>query len=139
MLKYLIIIILALIIATPCLGQDFFKWRHADDKPYTDDKLVHAFGSQYLCRQIDKAMSLEFSVAATMILGVMWECKDAVMPHEKIGWLGGDGFSTWDVWADFAGCFLYVISDYVLWPDRSVKTNMSLSRNGGKLTLVMEF
>jgi hypothetical protein len=51
--------------------------------------------------------SFRFSMEAVILslwgIGLLWEVKDAVTPHEKYGWWGGEGFSWKDKMANMIG------------------------------------
>ena len=71
------------------------EWRWADDSAkFTMDKeahLVGSFGLYYLFRhkEFNETQSILYSVS----LGILKETSDALLPYEKFGRIGGDGFS----------------------------------------------
>ena len=107
LLKNLLIVI-ALISFAKAQGQEIGKWRWAEDKWYTDDKLTHCLGSAWLCEHFKKRIGWK-AILLTLGLGVLWEVKDGFLPCEQIGWFGGDGFSYRDLTADVAGIILNVV------------------------------
>ena len=81
------------------------KWRWAEDtlQP-TEDKQVHAvgsFGLYYLFTS--KGMTKGNAVNTVVWLGLFKEYLDALVPWEKYGNWGGDGWSNADLVANFAG------------------------------------
>lgn len=73
------------------------------DKWLALDKVLHLVTSAalfILCLLFFKVWD---AVLVTLALGVLWEVKDAIMPYEKYGWWGGDGFSIKDIIFDVAG------------------------------------
>ena len=90
---------------------DWDGWRWADDKWLGQDKRMHFVGgmvAMVLC-------ALVFGVTgrALAIASLSWwafEIKDAIIPWEKYGRWGGDGFSYKDALASTAGaCFTYLL------------------------------
>ena len=89
------------------LAQDRFATRAGFIIPY--DKLEHLLCWFLLCVSFLLA-GLPRSLAAgvALVAGILWELKDAVMPWERYGFWGGDGFSWRDLVADAAGIALAV-------------------------------
>jgi VanZ family protein len=90
-----------------------WQWRWAHDRwlskggtilPY--DKLEH-FLIYFLAGFL---LSFKFAAEIVIILlfaiGLLWEIKDALMPYEKYGWWGGEGFSWKDLIANIIGIAL---------------------------------
>ena len=81
------------------------EWRWADDtSEFTMDKeahLVGSFGLYYLFRhkEFNETQSILYSVS----LGILKETSDALLPYEKYGRIGGDGFSKYDLYYNIAG------------------------------------
>lgn len=48
------------------------------------------------------------------LLGILWEVKDALLPYEKVGFWGGDGFSFKDLAADAVGCCIGLLIILIL-------------------------
>ncbi|MGH7595552.1 MAG: hypothetical protein ACREOI_04330 [bacterium] len=90
-----------------------WQWRWAQDRwlskggtilPY--DKLEHFlvyFLAAFLlsCKLAEKTV-----IALLFAIGLLWEIKDALMPYEKYGWWGGEGFSWKDLAANIVGIAL---------------------------------
>ena len=81
------------------------KWSSQNGLAFKYDKLDHFVGSMALsaiCEQINAKNGLKMAVAA----GFFWEVKDAIVPWEKYGRWGGEGFSSKDLIADIGGIIL---------------------------------
>ena len=94
------------------------------DSPFTSmnghfikyDKIEHCAGSFLLAHSLT-ACGIDNKKAAILSLsaGFAWELKDAVMPYEKYGAFGGEGFCWRDLTADAVGVFAsYIVNKYVL-------------------------
>ena len=81
------------------------EWRWANDtSEFTMDKeahLVGSFGLYYLFRhkEFNETQSILYSIS----LGLLKETSDALLPYEKYGRMGGDGFSKYDLYYNIAG------------------------------------
>lgn len=84
------------------------KWRTL---PWGQDKFNSKWGSDVISKY-DKLEHFTCYSAATAILddwklplaiGIVWEVKDALIPYEKYGQWGGEGFSHKDMIANIAG------------------------------------
>jgi uncharacterized protein YfiM (DUF2279 family) len=42
-------------------------------------------------------------ILSLFAIGLLWEIKDAIVPYEKHGWWGGEGFSWKDLVANVIG------------------------------------
>jgi len=80
------------------------KWMSNNGALLKYDKAEHFTGSLI----INIAIDWKYAIA----LGFLWECKDAVMPYEKYGAIGGEGFSYKDLIADIAGVITWEIIYY---------------------------
>lgn len=82
------------------LDWDQDKWNSTDGTGIISkyDKIEHAVGFG--------AIAL-YDWKIALISSVAWEVKDAFVPYEKYGKLGGDGFSTKDLLADIAGIIVF--------------------------------
>ena len=98
-LQTLIVIFIA---AEICCGLD---WRWADDtSEFTMDKEAHFVGSAgayFFFRHKD--YTEKESVLYSLYLGLAKETIDALVPHEKYGRIGGDGFSKYDLGYNLLG------------------------------------
>ena len=93
-------------------SQEFGEWRWADDTAeFTMDKEAHFVGSAgayFFFRH--KGYTEKESVLYSFYLGLGKEFIDAILPWEKYGRWGGDGFSKYDLAYDIAGiCTAYII------------------------------
>tara|TARA_Y100000356_G_scaffold121032_1_gene114033 strand:- start:51 stop:452 length:402 start_codon:yes stop_codon:yes gene_type:complete len=91
----------------------YSEWRWADDTAeFTMDKEAHFVGSAgayFFFRHKD--YTEEQSILYSFYLGLAKECIDAVVPHEKYGRWGGDGFSKYDLMYDVAGIGIAFLID----------------------------
>ena len=96
------------------------EWRWAnDDMEFTMDKeahLVGSFGLYYLFRhkEFNETQSILYSVS----LGILKETSDALLPYEKYGRIGGDGFSKYDLYYNIAGIGLAYALDKLWKPEK---------------------
>ena len=100
MWKYII-----LIMVTLSFSQELGKWRWADDTAeFTMDKEAHFVGSAgaYFFFRHKDYTAVE-SIAYSFCLGLSKEIIDALLPWEKYGRWGGDGFSKYDLGYDLLG------------------------------------
>jgi len=99
---YYLIVLMVLSIG---FSQNFGEWRWADDTAeFTMDKEAHFVGSAgayFFFRH--KGYTEKESILYTFYLGFSKECIDAILPWEKYGRWGGDGFSKYDLYYDIAG------------------------------------
>lgn len=91
------------------------KWRWAkdsfvcEDSPLFNiclDKWTHFFCGFILELAALLILGWRYWIPITLILGsgfFLWECKDAVLPWEEHGWIGGDGFSWRDLVVSIIG------------------------------------
>ena len=81
------------------------QWRWANDSmKMTFDKEAHiaaSFGLYYMFKY--KGFSDKESIVYTTALGLTKETIDALIPYEKYGRIGGDGFSKYDLTYDLLG------------------------------------
>jgi hypothetical protein len=107
---YYLIILMVLSIG---YSQEFGKWRWADDsEEFTQDKEAHFVGSAggyFFFRH--KGYTEKESILYSFYLGLTKECIDALLPWEKYGSWGGDGFSKYDLAYDIAGIGLAYVID----------------------------
>ena len=91
----------------------YSEWRWASDTmELTHDKEAHFVGSAgaYFFFRHKDYTTME-SVRYTFYLGLTKECIDAVVPWEKYGSWGGDGFSKYDLYYDVLGIGAAVLID----------------------------
>ena len=108
------------------------EWRWANDtSEFTMDKeahLVGSFGLYYLFRhkEFNETQSILYSVS----LGLLKETSDALLPYEKYGRMGGDGFSKYDLYYNIAGIGLAYALDKLWKPEKkNGNINYRLGRN----------
>lgn len=73
------------------------------------DKLEHAIVSAVLTLIAMTFMPLVVACLVVLFLGSLWEWKDSIMPYEKYGWIGGEGWSWKDLIADSIGILIVLI------------------------------
>ena len=116
---YYLILLMVLSIG---FSQKFGEWRWANDtSEFTHDKEAHLVGSTgiyFLFRH--KNYTIRESILYTFYLGLTKECIDAILPWEKYGMWGGDGFSKYDLAYDIAGIGTAYIIDK-LWKPKKKK------------------
>ena len=97
--------------ADACYGQEFFQWRWSHDPVMKnpDASALHGLGSAFLSGSFDNSMKWYESDGLILVLGTVWEVKDALLPWERIGILGGEGFSVNDLKCDIAGIAIHRI------------------------------
>ena len=120
---YLIIVLMVLSIS---YSQEFGKWRWADDtSEFEMDKEAHFVGSAgaYFFFRHKDYTELE-SVKYAFYLGLTKECIDALLPWEKYGTWGGDGFSKYDLYYDIAGIGIAYLMDKLWKPKENNNDNI---------------
>ncbi len=85
------------------------QWRWAKDNWLSKggvilvyDKAEH-FLTYCLLTVAGLLLKLDHTGFILLILGVLWEIKDALLPYERAGFWGGDGFSWKDLVANGLG------------------------------------
>ena len=115
-------VIMVLFIISFSFTQKFGEWRWADDtSEFTMDKEAHFVGSSgayFFFRHKD--YTIKESVLYTFYLGLGKECIDAILPWEKYGRWGGDGFSKYDLAYNVAGIGLAVLIDSIWKPKNKI-------------------
>ena len=102
-------LLMVLLICSMC----YPEWRWANDTmELTHDKEAHFVGSAgaYFFFRHKDYTTME-SIRYTFYLGLAKECIDAVIPWEKYGAWGGDGFSKYDLYYDVLGIGAAVLID----------------------------
>lgn len=96
------------------------KWRWSEDTlQLTHDKETHAvgsFGLYYLF--VNKGMTQRKAITSVLVLGLVKEGIDALVPWEEYGSYGGDGFSQNDIVYNVMGVSSAYIIDK-LWEKKS--------------------
>ena len=107
------------------------QWRWADDDmEFTMDKeahLVGSFGLYYLFRhkEFNETQSILFSLS----IGLLKETSDALLPWEKYGAWGGDGFSKYDLYYNMAGIGAAYVIDKLWNPEEKKNDNIQCRFN----------
>ena len=126
---YYLIVLMVLSIG---FSQKFGEWRWADDTAkFTMDKEAHFVGSAgayFFFRHKD--YGVKESIKYTFYLGLTKECIDAILPWEKYGRWGGDGFSKYDLYYDIAGIGIAVLIDKWWKPKEDSKWERGFSTTG---------
>ena len=125
-------LLILLIVLSIGYSQEFGKWRWADDSAeFTMDKEAHFVGSAgaYFFFRHKNYTEME-SVLYSFYLGLTKECIDAILPWEKYGRWGGDGFSKYDLAYDIAGIGTAYIIDK-LWKPKEKKNDFTIRFNNG--------
>lgn len=109
-----LVIILILIPTINSFGQDYFQWRFSDEGWQGTDKIFHATVSFSVCGCLhSQNHNLTKSMLITSLICLAWEVKDAWLPKEKVGFVGGYGFSCSDYMIGNAGILLYASSHFI--------------------------
>ena len=120
-------------------SQTFGQWRWADDtSEFTMDKEAHFVGSAgaYFFFRHKNYTEIE-SMKYSLYIGLAKECIDALVPHEKFGRWGGDGFSKYDLGYDMLGILCAWGIDR-LWKERKPK-GVNLRLNEKQVMLEWKF
>ena len=116
-------------------SQEFGEWRWADDtSEFTMDKEAHFVGSAgaYFFFK-HKGYTDKESVLYSFYLGLGKECIDAILPWEKYGRWGGDGFSKYDLAYDIAGIGVAFLIDRV-WKSKETRNDFTVGLNNGNIS-----
>tara|TARA_B100000287_G_scaffold371544_1_gene369644 strand:+ start:152 stop:553 length:402 start_codon:yes stop_codon:yes gene_type:complete len=123
-----------ILMVTLSFSQEFGKWRWADDTAeLTHDKEAHFVGSAgayFFFRH--KEYTPTESILYSFYLGLGKECIDALVPWEKYGAWGGDGFSKYDLYYDIAGIGVAYLIDKVWKP----KNNYFVSIDNHQINII---
>jgi hypothetical protein len=132
--------LIVLMVLSICFSQKFGEWRWADDTAeFTMDKEAHFVGSAgayFFFRH--KGYTEKESVLYTFYLGLGKECIDAILPWEKYGRWGGDGFSKYDLIYDIAGIGTAYFIDK-LWKPKENKNDINIRFNTNRIMLSYRF
>ena len=127
-------VIMVLFIISFSFTQKFGEWRWADDtSEFTMDKEAHFVGSAgayFFFRHKDYTQTE--SILYSFYLGLGKECIDALVPWEKYGAWGGDGFSKYDLYYDIAGIGVAYLIDKVWKP----KNNYFVSIDNHQINII---
>ena len=130
------ILIPILLVVTLTFSQELGHWRWADDTAeFTMDKEAHFVGSAgayFFFRHKD--YTAKESILYSLCLGLTKETIDALVPWEKYGRWGGDGFSKYDLAYDIAGIGVAFLIDKV-WRPKETKNDFRIGFNNGGVSL----
>ena len=126
------ILISILLMVTVSFSQELGKWRWADDTAeFTMDKEAHFVGSAgayFFFRHKD--YTEKESILYSLCLGLAKETIDAMVPWERYGRWGGDGFSKYDLAYDIAGIGVAYLIDRA-WKPRETRSDFAIRFNHG--------
>ena len=129
--KIMVLLLLTSIGYTQTLGE----WRWADDtSEFTMDKEAHFVGSAgayFFFRH--KGYTQHESMEYSLYLGLAKECIDAMLPYEKYGRWGGDGFSKYDLMYDILGILTAWGIDKLWKPKKNKGVAVTLGKDKVKL------
>ena len=126
MWKYIIIFMVTLSFSA--------EWRWADDTAeFTMDKEAHFVGSAgvYFFFRHKDYTEME-SIRYSFYLGLGKEIIDALLPWEKYGRWGGDGFSKYDLAYDIAGIGVAYLIDKV-WKPKEKESDFRIRFNNDSI------
>lgn len=90
------------------------EWRWSDQK-FMDapEQNIQHLGAGLISFTLDNTTNLKWwqSDLIALSAGVAWEIKDGLIPYEKYGYWGGEGFSIMDIGIDITG----IAINRVLW------------------------
>ena len=109
----------------------YSEWRWASDTmELTHDKEAHFVGSAgaYFFFRHKDYTELQ-SIRNSFYLGLTKECIDALLPYEKYGRWGGDGFSKYDLYYNISGIGLAYVIDKLWKPKENSKWEREFNNN----------
>ena len=130
MYYYIVLMVLSIV-----FSQELGKWRWADDTAeFTMDKEAHFVGSAgaYFFFRHKEYTAVE-SVIYSISLGLVKETIDALVPWEKYGRWGGDGFSKYDLYYDIAGVGCAYAIDLMWKPKKQKNLSFQVTPNALKI------
>ena len=126
---------LIIILMVTTIGFSKTEWRWADDTAeFTMDKEAHFVGSAgayFFFRHKD--YTEKESILYSFYLGLGKECIDALLPWEKYGRWGGDGFSKYDLAYDIAGIGVAFLIDKA-WKSKEKRNDFAVGFNNGSIS-----
>lgn len=133
--KIAVILFAMALLPSGLFGQEYFHWRTSHEPAWKDGHPnayaeLHFLSASYLSTTMDVDMTWWKADLLTMGLGVAWEVKDALVPYEKAGYLGGEGFGGGDLLADLTGVATHRLS-ILLW-NKIVHGKWSFNRLPGR-------
>lgn len=139
-MKKAVLFIILFLIAAPASCQEFFEWR-ADPYEYatTPDQVIHFFAGRFVCDKLDKIMPLHWAVLGNVVIAAGLEAKDALIPHEKLPWIGGEGWNDWNfVYMGIAGSMFYVLTEYVIFKGDNYYLNLESSGDISRVSFYIQ-
>jgi len=103
--KILIIALIALVLFVLC-SDCKAQWNTENGAFLKYDKIEHFTGCAGLYTGLRLFQSQETALYTTIGLQFLWEVKDELMPYQKYGWWGGEGFCNYDMAAGTFGALL---------------------------------
>lgn len=85
------------------------KWLSTDGLLLKYDKLEHMIFFAAVCAVLTWWQGPHVGFWGATIIGIGNEIKDALLPYQKYGWFGGDGFSLKDLAANQTGIAILLI------------------------------
>ena len=125
------IMVTTLIMLSIGYSQTFGQWRWADDtSEFTMDKEAHFVGSAgaYFFFRHKNYTEIE-SMKYSLYLGLAKEFIDAIVPYEKYGKWGGDGFSRYDLGYDILGILCAWGIDKIWKENKNKGVSLNIRRN----------
>ena len=104
MAKRLIILLLCVF----AFGQDYGQWRWSSQPimQMPDASALHSVASGYMAHCFEHRLEWYQADLISFGIGLAWEVKDALVPYEKAGLIGGEGFSVGDIQMNVLGILL---------------------------------
>lgn len=113
-------IILMVMLVSGAMNAQFrfsnYPWNSSFGTIIKYDKIEHCIGSAFLyqgCKSYD--FKPKTALLLTIGIGFLWEVKDGLVPCEKYGSVGGEGFCWKDLTADIIGTVLSYEFDKLHW------------------------
>ncbi len=101
------VFLLAIVIISPSIVNAEIKWRNSNpdfDRITQPDKAAHFLGGIWVSTECREFLNNKWwGAACGMGVLTLWEVKDALLPYEDFGAIGGEGFSWNDEIAGAAG------------------------------------
>ena len=102
--------------SSPELGK--WRWRsndNFDSGPMKKEATFIVFWGLYYALVHYKMSELWASVGELLGM-IIWEVKDALVPWELVGFIGGEGFSYWDITYASIALILALVTDVIVPP-----------------------
>ena len=83
------------------------------------DKLEHLGAGILLVSVLSHFMPKRYAFFITIMICLLWEFKDALLPWQTYGWFGGNGFSVYDLAAGVLGALIMtlvlIVKENLIW------------------------